>query len=253
MSLGAVKKHKSDELDSNRQIGALVGREEHFVDWIEHPTSDIVHHEAQCCEDARAWFMAYARSMEIGNFAQYQLRAPTWLSQRFVWGPSEWPISWCQLVKKHVVDCGVFAVLAREIFRAQGHQAHPAQVLLTYNPSCTGHWRDLWQKGEERRKKRLEKEQRAKSGKELVSSGGNLESTKQGKIFPWIGTDIVYHETCVVEMSDGSAKLYDATWGNWYEPLRRDGYASIIAFRTDCPRLLRWGDRNISCGEWIIL
>jgi hypothetical protein len=154
------------------------------------------------------------------------MKAPTWLSQRFTWGPSKWPISWCQLVKEKVLDCGVFAALAREVFKAQGQTAHPAQALLSYNEHCTRHWKDLWE---------------------------NEKPDDAGKLFPWIGNETVYHELCVIERPDGTAKLYDSTWGNWYEPRRRSGFGALLAFRTECPRLLRWEDRIISHGEWIVL
>src|SRR4051812_2443894 len=122
MSLAAVE---TDDL-----IRSLIGREKHFSEWGEHPPSSIVHHDQRCCEEARLWFLAYARSMEIDTLSHFTTKAPTWLSRLFTWGPSEWPISWCQLVREDVVDCGVFAALAREVFKAQGHEVHPAQALL---------------------------------------------------------------------------------------------------------------------------
>jgi len=214
----------------------LFGHEENFARWIEHPTSVITHHDSPCCDVARMWFLSYARSMEIGNLSQYGIQAPTWLSQLYTWGPSEWPIAWCQLVRERVLDCGVFAALAREVFGAQGHQAHPAQALLSYNETCTRHWKDLWKKGPGRARK-----------------SGAKPPRRRGELFPWIGTELVYHEICVLELPDGSAKVYDSTWGSWYEPRRRKGFGSLLAVRTECPRLLGWGDRTLSCGEWTIL
>jgi len=208
----------------------LVEKEEHFHRWIEHPSSSILHHEASCCEEARLWFLAYARSMEIGAPSQFNIKAPTWLSDLFTWGPTEWPISWCQLVREDVVDCGVFAALAREVFKASGLQAHPAQALLSYNETCTRHWRDLWKVGSSDKKQKSDRE-----------------------TFPWIGSEIVYHELCVLEGPDGEAKVYDSTWGNWYLPQPRIGFGALLALRTECPRLLRWGGKTMSCGEWIEL
>jgi hypothetical protein len=197
------------------------------MQWIEHPSSSIVMHDAQCCERARTWFLAWARSMEIRTLSRFRIAAPSWLSQRFKWGPSLWPISWCEVVRTKVIDCGVFAALAREIFTAQGHLAHPAQALISYNSVCTHHWQDLWMRGIRDLRK------------------------KGGEIFPWIGSEVVYHELVLLELDDGRARVYDSTWGHWYEPQPWTGFGSLLALRTECPRLLHWGGKSLSCGEWI--
>jgi hypothetical protein len=196
--------------------------EEYFNRWVEHPSSSIIHHDRSCCEEARLWFLAYARSMEIGMLSQFEVKAPTWLTQLFRWGPSQWPISWCEVVRQEVIDCGVFAALAREVFKAQGQEVHPAQALLRYNPACTAHWDDLWR--EERAKKR--------------------------ELFPWVGKELVYHELCLLETRQGEARVYDSTWGLWHLPHARQGFGAMLAIRTECPRLLRWGDKTLSCGDW---
>lgn len=218
-----VVNQKKEITDRNRLIQELVQREEHFPQWMEHPCSSILLHDDRCCEEARLWFLAYARSMEMGSLSQFQLKAPTWLSQLFTWGPTQWPIAWCQLVKEKVIDCGVFAALAREVFKAQGYEVHPAQALLSYNETCTNHWKDLWK----------------------------TERMREGEVFPWIGTHVVYHELCVLEMPHSVARVYDSTWGNWYERQQRVGFGALLALRTECPRLLSWGDKMMSCGEWI--
>ena len=179
-------------------------REPHFTRWLEHPSSNILHHEQRCCEEARLWFLSYARSMEIGVAPQFEFKAPTWLSQLFEWGPSEWPISWCQVVREKIIDCGVFAALAREVFRAQGLEAHPAQALLSYNASCTGHWQEYWDQAKKKKKKE-------------TSASSSLGSASQ----------VVYHEICVLETRDGSARFYDSTWGHWYLPQARAGFNSL--------------------------
>jgi hypothetical protein len=171
--------------------------------------------------------------MEIGALTQYGLRAPAWLTKLFHWGPSEWPISWCELVREKTLDCGVLAALAREVFRAQGHEAHPAQALLMYNGACTEHWRKYWKV--EPRKPEPRKVERLRVRREL---------------FPWIGDQVVYHELCLIERSDGTARIYDSTWGTWLEPDFRPGFGGLLAVRTECPRLLSWGNRTLSCGEW---
>jgi hypothetical protein len=208
--------------------------EKNYNRWLEHPTSNIVHHDSICCEQARLWFLSYARSMQGWSTSQFQLNAPTWLSELFEWGPSLWPISWCELVKEKTLDCGVFAALSREVFLAQGHQVHPAQCLLIYSTSCTDHWKELWH-----RKMPVNKKKEA------------------CEVFPWIGDQVVYHEVCIVEpnYSDTNqmAKVYDSTFGNWYEPIRREGFGALLSIRSECPRLLNWGNKVLSHGEWVDL
>lgn len=208
----------------------LIEFEEFYHRWVEHPSSCIVHHERECCEEARLWFLSYARSMEASMASHYQLKPPTWLSQLVTWGPSVWPISWCQIFKEKTIDCGVFAALAREIFAAQGFQAHPAQALLSYNENCTEHWKDLWTTGMKK-----------------------FDQKKVGDVFPWVGSKIVYHEVCILEMPNSEAKIYDSTFGNWMEPVKREGFAALLSVRSECPRLLEWGDKILSYGEWVDL
>ncbi len=158
------------------------------------------------------------------------MKPPSWLSQLFQWGPSVWPISWCQVVKEKTIDCGVFAALAREVFTAQGFDVYPAQALLSYNENCTNHWKDLWKTGMNK-----------------------VEKRKTGEVFPWVGNKVVYHELCLIELSNQQAKFYDSTFGHWFEPTKRDGFGALISVRSECPRLLRWGNHNLSCGEWVDL
>ncbi|MFZ9596381.1 MAG: hypothetical protein ACO3A2_09920 [Bdellovibrionia bacterium] len=239
----------SDEANLVRSLGnsvslhRLFSKEEYFDRWTEHPASSILHHDHACCETARFWFLAQARCFEMGSLAQYQIKAPTWLSQLFRWGPSPWPISWCELVKRKTVDCGVFAALAREVFRAQGHDVHPGQALISYNETSTRHWKNLWKKN---------------LGKKNSSSSNSKDSPREPEelndsFFPWIGNRVVYHEICALERPEAQAKLYDSTWGTWYEPERRIGYGALLAVRVESPRLLHWGNHTLSFGEWMEL
>lgn len=211
-------------------LRSLIRNDQVVQRWVEHPTSTLLHHDKACCEEARLWFLSLARSMEGWSAGQIDLKAPTWLSQKWEWGPSQWPMSWCELMKEETIDCGVFAVLAREIFRAQGRSAHAGQCLLNYNSVCTGHWKDLW-------KDRMP---------------GNNDK-KEFKGFNWIGETVVYHEVCILEMPDQTARVYDSTFNQWYEPEGRTGFAGLLAIRSESPRLLRWGDKTLSFGEWVEL
>lgn len=210
-------------------ISVLAKQEEHLSKWFEHPASDLVNHDDECCEKAKLWFLSLARSMEIGSSDSFKLKAPTWLSKHFKWGASEWPMAWCEVVAEDVIDCGMFAALSREVFNAQGHPAYPGQALLSYNESCTKHWKGLW------------------------DDTWKNQNSKTGRPFPWIGDRLVYHELCVLEMENGEGRFYDATHGTWYEPHQRYGFGALLAVRSECPRLLRWADKQIACGEWVNL
>jgi hypothetical protein len=231
MILDVARTQYSPGIDESKvHLQNLIEKEEFYPRWVEHPSSCIIHHERECCEEARLWFLAYARSMEGWAASQHRMKPPSWLSQHFKWGPSVWPITWCQVFKEKTIDCGVFAALAREVFTAQGFRAHPAQALLSYNENCTEHWKDLWENGMKKVSKR-----------------------KVGEVFPWVGRNIVYHELCLLEMPDGKAKIYDSTFGNWFEPAKRTGFGALLSVRSECPRILRWGDKLLSCGEWVDL
>lgn len=233
MTLAEVKL-KVSEIRARREQQnpreSFADKETLYSRWVEHPSSSIVHHDAPCCEEARLWFLAYAKSAEAAQSLHTRIKPPHWLGQLFTWGPSPWPIAWCQLPKAKTLDCGVFAALAREVFEAQGVIAHPAQALIRYNDVCTSHWKDLWKNGSKKMSKR-----------------------KAEELFPWIGDEVVYHEICVLELPGREAKVYDSTFGYWIEPEKREGFRGLLAIRTECPRLLHWGTKVFSCGEWVTL
>jgi len=196
--------------------------------WLDHCGSEILQHDGKCCAQAKSWFLGWARSMDSASLVESGVRAPVWLSQRFEWGPSRWPIAWCELIEQKVIDCGVFAALARETFLDQGVAAFPAQVVLRYGERCTQHWNAYWK----------------------LDSSTNEESHE---LFPWIGTRHVYHEICVVEASPGEARFYDSTWGNWYLPQPQSGFGSILAIRSFAPHALNWGNYRVRSGEWLVV
>lgn len=221
--------------EPSRVIQPILGSEPDFLKWMEHPISVITEHDDLCCKEARHWFLAYARSQEIQAQGELQLISPTWLSGVFEWGPSPWPIAWCEVVRRKVVDCGVLAALAREVFQAQGYQIHGAQALFSYNRNCTGHWQDLWNENVERR------------------------PPSKSQTFPWVGEQVVYHELCIVEEDGrgaglrGVGRVYDSSWGLWYEPFSRIGFGAMLAIRSLCPRPLQWGELSLVHGEWVEL
>src|SRR4028118_749510 len=100
------------------------------------------HHGAACCETARQWLVA----MDFAQLNGADLSSgPRWLRAKYKWGPSAWPMHWCEVVKRDVVDCGVHAAFALEVFTARGLAAFPAQLVQTYSADSTEQWRGSWQ------------------------------------------------------------------------------------------------------------
>src|SRR5215472_9185002 len=111
--------------------------------WAQASASTLAHHGA-CCDRARAWLLGMGRSLDFAASDGLAYAGPRWLTRRWEWGPTRWPIGWCEAVRAAAIDCGVFAVFAREIFRAKGIDAYPGQVLRSYAEESTAHWRRKW-------------------------------------------------------------------------------------------------------------
>lgn len=188
--------------------------------WRTFPNSYISHHGAACCDIAHAWLLAY-------DFAQLNggdvLSGPRWIREHSKWGPSAWPIHWCEAVDAKVVDCGAHAAMAHEVFVARGVPAFRAQFVQRYSADAAASWRENW-------------------GKEKVSDH-------------WIDGDAIYHEGNAVLVEDGEVKLWDGSAGWWINPRGGNGgYGSLAAVRIEAqlPDVaeLRWGGRRIVPNEW---
>jgi hypothetical protein len=189
--------------------------------WQHFAFSSLSHHGRACCNTARAWLVAM-------DFAQLNggdvLGGPRWLGQKYNWGPSPWPMHWCDAVDRKVVDCGVQAAFAHEAFSARGVKTFRAQFIQQYSASATDEWRRKWRE-------------------EKVSAH-------------WIGDDLIYHEGNAVLVGNREVKLWDASAGSWINPRQSGGYGSLVAVRIFCEGdldigdTLRWGDHSISINEW---
>jgi hypothetical protein len=185
--------------------------------WTQAASSTLAHH-GPCCDRARAWLLGMGRSLDFAASDGLAYAGPRWLTRRFAWGPTRWPIAWCEAVRAEAIDCGVFAVLAREIFRAKGIDAYPGQVLRRYAEESTAHWRQKW--------------------------------AAMPDAFNWIGSDVVYHEVCVLRVGAHEARVYDPTEGVWLEPGIRAGHGAHRAIRAELPQALSWGPHLLVNGQW---
>jgi hypothetical protein len=185
--------------------------------WESFPYSCISHHGAECCDIAREWVMAY-------DFAQLngadRASGPRWLRKRWTWGPSPWPIHWCEAVERDTLDCGVLGCMARELFAERGLVSFPAQFVQQYSADATAQWLGKWDA-------------------EKVSTH-------------WIDDDVIYHEACALVSGEGEVRLFDPSAGWWVNPRQAGGYGGLLAARIfdGEGRIWRWGEHSLRGDEW---
>jgi hypothetical protein len=188
--------------------------------WETFPYSVLSHHGAACCDIAREWVLA----MDFAQLNGADLSTgPRWLRARYKWGPSPWPMHWCEVVKLKTIDCGAHASLSREAFIARGLTAYPAQLVQRYSEEATDQWREKW-------------------GQEQVSCH-------------WLDGKHIYHEATALLVGDGEVKIWDASSASWIDTAQSGaGYGSVVAVRiftdTDGEDPLRWGDRALTPNVW---
>jgi hypothetical protein len=187
--------------------------------WQDFPFSSLSHHGEACCEIAREWVIA-------NDFAQLNggdlLSGPRWLRQAYEWGPSVWPLHWCEAVSGKVIDCGAHAALAHEVFTARNVTAFRAQFVQRYSANATDQWRRRW----------------------------NDEQASDH----WITDDVIYHEGNALLVGEATVKLWDGSAGWWLNPRQAGGYGSVAAVRIFADvqegTRFRWGERNIVANVW---
>ena len=189
--------------------------------WEAFPYSCLSHHNEACCDVAREWVMSmdYAQ-LNGGDLAS----GPRWLRAKYEWGPSSWPMHWCEVVERKVIDCGAHAALAQEAFTARGVTAFRAQFIQRYGADSLAQWRARWRE-------------------DAVSDH-------------WIGDDLIYHEGNAILVGEDEVKLWDSSAGWWLNPRQQGGYGSLAAVRIFAEGQwgggdgLRWGERRLKPGEW---
>ncbi|HYP00836.1 MAG TPA: hypothetical protein VER76_11650 [Pyrinomonadaceae bacterium] len=191
-----------------------------FEKWQHFPASALYSHDAACCRVAREWVLATDFS-QLGG--ESPLTGPRWIRQRYTWGPSRWPLSWCEAVERKTLDCGALASLAHELFRARGVKSYPAQFVQHYTDEATRHWREKW----------------------------NREDCS----VHWLNEDLIYHEGCAVAVRGDEIKLWDASAGWWVNPRQFGGYGGLVALRVHSPgappdTTFRWGANFIHANIW---
>lgn len=169
------------------------------------PVSVLAMHSGHCCKVVRAWFRTLARSM-----VALHPGPPMWIRERWEWGPTSWPVYWCDLAKRDKLDCGALAALAREAYLALGDEVRPAQLLERFDTTSIENWRSLW--------------------------GAEAEQ--------WTFGDLAYHEAVALLAAPETRRLekeapaslirvniWDPTDLHWVEGNSTTGLGSLVALR----------------------
>jgi hypothetical protein len=184
-----------------------------WADWL--PSILSTHGEA-CCVTARAWFRAMNRSMWRGQ------DGPAWIARRFPWGPSRWPLHWCEALEAEELDCGAHAALTIEAFQALGVRVEPVQLVQRQERHHLPHFHRRW-------------------------AAGSASPA-------WVADGAAYHESCATIVT-GNAEVWDATVNAWLSPDHVEGLRSIAALRIGGNRptgeVVRWRGWEIRVGEWV--
>jgi hypothetical protein len=188
--------------------------------WNEFPFSPLSHHEEACCDVARDWVIA-------NDFAQLngsdRLSGPRWLRQLYKWGPSSWPLHWCEALAQPSIDCGAHAALAHEAFAARGLTSFRAQFVQRYDANAEADWRTRW-------------------SAERCSDH-------------WLDGNLIYHEGNALLAGDDELKFWDPSAGWWINPRQAAGYGSLAMVRIWTEgragsNSYRWGARRIAPDVW---
>lgn len=196
-------------------INAAIEKWQHF------PFSSLTHHGERCCRLAREWILSMDYSqLNGGNL----LTGPRWLRQKFQWGPSKWPLYWCEAVEMKSLDCGAHAWIAHEVFTARNVRSYPAQFIQQFSEDATRQWCEKW-------------------------------SDDEASTY-WIKEDLIYHEGCAVAVRDNEIKVWDPSAGWWVSPKQFGGYGGLLALRvftgyaSEAPAQLTWGKHRITPNRW---
>jgi hypothetical protein len=191
-----------------------------LLTWQDWPASALSHHDAACCRVAREWVVAtdYA---QLGG--ESVLAGPRWIRHRYPWGPSRWPIHWCEAVRRKTLDCGALAALAHEVFLARGVRSFPAQFVQQFSEDAARDWQRRWE------------------GEEAPAC--------------WIKEDLIYHEGCAIVTDGDEIKVWDASAAWWVNPKQFGGYGCLLAVRifdaqAEPATAYRWGAHRIAPNVW---
>lgn len=183
--------------------------------------SAISHHGNRCCDIAKNWFFAMDKSHLTSDGASLM---PIWIREKYKWGPSKWPIYWCEAVESEFLDCGAQAALYHQSIRTRGINTFLTQMVLWHTEQDCDHWNRMWKQNE------------------IVCN--------------WISSPFVYHEVCTVLFEGQStSQIWDPENNYWIDPHQGFGYNRPVAIRifSNQHSNIVWGKTEIECNKWVNL
>jgi hypothetical protein len=201
--------------------------EPYDASFLTQPVSTFQHHGEACCRRAVAWVLALDKSLSLGADPD---SPPTWLRERYEWGPLVWPVPWCQVPEAEELDCGALAALALELLLVRSYHALPAQLAVQYPDGQTSHWRERWAQA-------------------LASSA-------------WIDGNRVYHEAVAVIGMHDQMRIWDPTDGSWLDRTTDLSAGAVEAVRVasrgrgamlDPGFRLTWDGAPVEVDRWTFL
>lgn len=190
--------------------------------WASAPLSLVGDHGDALCRRARTWFNALDKSLCAGATP---FAGPRWIRERFRWGPSPWPLFWCEVPERKQLDCGALAAMSREVFLDRGVACAPVQLIQRFSLSDSLHWNRKW------------------------SDAGDRAD--------WIRGSLVYHEGCAVSGRDDQVSVWDPTDNFWIDSDQRSGYGATLAIRlVRVPGFtpsVSWGEHQLRMNAWLRL
>jgi len=202
---------------ANAEGAEASSRLHELIDSLEHrPVSELSCHEGHCCVVARKWLQAMARAA-ASEFSPH----PWPIAHRWRWGPTRWPIHWCEAVRAGELDCGALAEFSVLVFQAAGHKPLRVQLIQRFPEELTGHWVSRWR---------------------------SMPETQR-----WIWGDLVYHEAVAIETA-GNLTLWNPSESRWLTS--EEGLVVALRLHADAsapaPQVRpAWGSRVVEQGRWM--
>lgn len=181
--------------------------------------SQLSFHDDKCCAMARAWFLNMDRWPYAGNPA-----LPAWIRERYEWGPSSWPLYWCEAIKREKLDCGALSALALAAFAERGVQAYPCQIIRKYDRRTIEQWRAAW--------------------------------GREGCLADWAVGEYAYHEVCAI-VRGRRLEVWDPSCNERVSANDNPGYGSAVALRVrgaeDRSESFMWGSQVVPLNRWVLI
>ncbi len=184
------------------------------------PSRISTHKDAECCRIAKAWFLAMDLTLGAGVGL---IAPPTWIRKRYEWGPTAWPLYWCDAVHSGELDCGALNALSMEALSARGVAVTAIQLVQEFSQSASLHWRRRWE------------------------SAGRWDG--------WARGQYAYHEACAI-LDGPRLDVWDPTDNAWIEPSASRGYSAVNACRLPfltTRESVEWRGRRLNPRRWTIL